>query len=105
MSLAHCSELTQKVDAVMNQFVDRAEISGAVTMAIHQGEIIHISAVGMANPDSKEPMSKNALFRIVSLTKNYSAVLVKILEEQGKLSVHDKVSKHLPESPRRYSIP
>ena len=96
-SLVYCSELTQKVDSVINKFIDGDEISGAVTMAIHKGEVIHFSALGMANLEKAKPMTKDSLFRIASLTKNYSSVLVKILEEQGKLSVYDKVSKYLPE--------
>lgn len=96
-NLANSSELTQKIDAAMNTFVAKAEISGAVTMAIHKGEVIHFSAVGMADREKSKPMAKDTLFRIASLTKNYSAVLVKILEEQGKLNVQDKVEKYLPE--------
>ncbi len=95
-SLGYSSELTQNVDAAMNQFVADAKISGAVTMAIHEGEVIHFSAVGIANREEARPMTKDTLFRIASLTKNYSAVLVKILEEQGKLSVYDKVETYLP---------
>lgn len=91
------SELTQDLDAIMSDFVDQQEISGAVTLAIHEGEVIHFSAVGMASIEEARPMTKETLFRIASLTKNYSAVLVKILEEEGKLSVNDRVDKYLPE--------
>ena len=66
-------------------------------MAIHKGTIIHFSALGIANKEKNIPMRKDTLFRIASLTKNYSALLIKILEEQGKLSIHDKVEKYLPE--------
>lgn len=91
------AELTEKVDATMSKFVAEKEISGAVTMVIHQGEVIHFSAVGMADQENAVPMRKDTVFRIASLTKNYSALLVKILEERGKLSVYDKVEKYLPE--------
>ncbi|MEP4808279.1 MAG: serine hydrolase domain-containing protein [Luteolibacter sp.] len=96
-TLGHASELSEKVDAAMNRFVANGEISGAVTMAMHEGEVIHFSAVGMADQERGRPMGKDTLFRIASLTKNYSSVLVKILEEQGKLSVFDKVETYLPE--------
>ncbi|MDB4384516.1 beta-lactamase family protein [Opitutaceae bacterium] len=91
------AQLTEKIDAAMSKFVAEKEISGAVTMAIYQGDIIHFSAVGIADQENAVPMTKNTVFRIASLTKNYSALLVKILEEQGKLSVYDKVEKYLPE--------
>lgn len=89
--------LTEKVDAAMSQFIAEKEISGAVTMVIFEGEIIHFSAVGMADKENAVPMRKDTIFRIASLTKNYSALLVKILEERGKLSVYDKVEKYIPE--------
>jgi len=97
ISFASGSELTQKVDMAMKRYIESSEISGAVTMALHKGEVIHFSAIGTADLDPRNPMRKDTLFRIASLTKNYSAVLVKILEERGKLSVHDQVAKYLPE--------
>lgn len=90
-------EITVSVNNVINRHIAKKELTGAVTMAIHKGKIIHFSALGMANKEKNIPMQKNTLFRIASLTKNYSALLIKILEEQGKLSIHDKVSKYLPE--------
>ena len=91
------AQLTEKVNSAMSRFVAEKEISGAVTMAIYEGDIIHFSAIGMADQKNAVPMTKNTIFRIASLTKNYSALLVKILEEQGKLSVYDKVEKYIPE--------
>lgn len=91
------AQLTEKVNAAMTKFIAEKEISGAVTMAIHKDKTIHFSAIGMADQKNAIPMRKDTIFRIASLTKNYSALLIKILEEQGKLNVNDKVEKYLPQ--------
>src|SRR5262249_17362773 len=47
--------------------------------------------------DKKQPMAKDALFRIASMTKPITAVGIMILVDEKKLSVDDPVEKHLPE--------
>ena len=73
------------------------KISGAVTLAYHKGNIIHHQATGFANISTQEKMTTESLFRIASLTKNVTAISVMILQDRGKLSVNDKVSKYIPE--------
>lgn len=97
LSYSVSAQLTEQVDMEMNKFIQNEELSGAVTMAIHKGKVIHFSAVGMADKENAIPMKRNTIFRIASLTKNYTAVLIKILEDRGKLSVYDKVEKYIPE--------
>lgn len=56
-----------------------------------------LEAVGLQKIETKQPMPKDALFRIASMTKPITAVGIMILQEEGKLSVDDPVEKHLPE--------
>ena len=85
------------INAAMQQFVDDGTIAGAVTLVGHQGRIVHLGAVGKANLESNRKMQPNALFSIASMTKPIVATAVMMLEEEGKLSVDDPVSKYLPE--------
>ena len=80
----------------MQTFMNDKKISGAVTVAIHKGNIVHHQATGYANSESKKMMAHDSLFRIASLTKNTTAIGVMILHDRGKLSVNDKVSKYIP---------
>jgi len=91
------ADMSSDVDELIAEQIASKQISGAVTMVIHRGEIIHFSPAGFANLEEARSMTKDTIFRIASLTKNYSAVLIKILEEEGKLKVTDKVEKFLPE--------
>jgi CubicO group peptidase (beta-lactamase class C family) len=85
------------VRAAMQKFVDSNDIAGAVTVIGRKDGILGHEAVGNLNLESKRAMSKDALFRIASMTKPITSVGIMILVDDGKLSVEDPVEKHLPE--------
>ena len=84
------------INASMQKFVDAGDIAGAVTLVGHQGKIVHLGAVGLADIDSKRAMKKSSLFSIASMTKPIVSTAVMILQDEGKLSFDDKVSKYIP---------
>lgn len=81
----------------LQKFVDDGEIAGAVTLVGRRTGIISHEALGSLNLESKQPMSKDALFRIASMTKPITAVGIMMLVDEGKVSIDDPVEKHLPE--------
>jgi CubicO group peptidase (beta-lactamase class C family) len=81
----------------MKQFVDQGQIAGAVTVVGRHDQILDYAAVGLRDIETHQPMTKDTLFRIASMTKPITAIGIMILAEQGKLSVDDLVEKHLPE--------
>src|SRR5688572_27756000 len=81
----------------MQQFVDEGTAAGVVTVVGNSKGIVHHEAVGYQNLESKQPLSKDALFRIASMTKPITAIGIMQLQEEGRLSVEDPVEKHLPE--------
>ncbi len=85
------------IPAAMQKFVTAGDISGAVTLVGRAGRIVHLEAVGEADLASGRPMKKGTLFSIASMTKPVVATAVMILQDEGKLSVEDKVSKYIPE--------
>jgi CubicO group peptidase (beta-lactamase class C family) len=80
----------------MQRFVDEHQIAGAVTVVGNAKGTLSIEAVGQLRLDGPA-MPKDALFRIASMTKPITAVGIMILADEGKLSVDDRVEKHLPE--------
>jgi CubicO group peptidase (beta-lactamase class C family) len=81
----------------MQRFVDDHQIAGSVcVVGTHKG-IVYLDAAGNLRLDPVEPMPKDALFRIASMTKPITAVGIMILADEGKLKVTDAVEKHLPE--------
>jgi CubicO group peptidase (beta-lactamase class C family) len=94
---------TEKLAAIrgkMQKFVDDAgpsQVSGAViVVGSSKGVVLH-EALGKQHLDSDQPMPKNALLRIASMTKPITAMGIMILQDEGKLSVEDPVEKYLPE--------
>lgn len=84
----------------MKEFVKAREISGAVTLIADGKNILHLSAVGMADEETKRPMKTDDVFWIASMTKPVTATAVMMMQEEGKLSVDDPVEKYLPEFSR-----
>ncbi len=81
----------------MQQFVEEGTVAGVVTVVGNSQGIVRLDAVGLRDLESKQPMPKDAMFRIASMTKPITAIGVMILQDEGKLSVEDPVEKHLPE--------
>ncbi|QEF98054.1 Esterase EstB [Stieleria maiorica] len=85
-----------EIDAAMQTFVDQGTLSGAVTLVGHQGKIIHLGAVGLADIEKQKEMRPFTMFSIASMTKPIVATAVMILQDEGKLNVDDKVSNYIP---------
>jgi CubicO group peptidase (beta-lactamase class C family) len=96
-SLHAASPEIPAVSEQMKNFVKAQEISGAVTLVADREQIHHLSAVGLLEVGSKAPMETDSVFWIASMTKPITATAVMMMQEEGKLSVDDPVSKYLPE--------
>lgn len=90
------AEATQ-ISARMRGFVASGEIAGAVTLVATPDKVLHLAAVGEADVNQKTPMSTEAIFWIASMTKPITAAAVMLMQEEGKLSVDDRVGKYIPE--------
>lgn len=85
-----------KITERMEQFVADGQLSGAVTLVGHEGQVVHLGAVGKADLEHDTPMATGSIFRIASMTKPITATAVMILAEEGKLSLDDPVEKYIP---------
>ncbi|MBK7872318.1 MAG: beta-lactamase family protein [Saprospiraceae bacterium] len=90
-------ELTKKLDAAGQHFVDEGKLSGGVSMIMHQDKVIYQKAFGMQSIEEQQPMQMNSLFRIASMTKPMMTVALLMLVEEGKISLDDKAEKWLPQ--------
>jgi CubicO group peptidase (beta-lactamase class C family) len=85
------------IKARMQKFVDSGDIAGAVAVVGRKEGIVSFDTVGYRDLAAKDPMHKDTLFRIASMTKPVTAIGVMMLVDEGKLSVEDDVARHLPE--------
>jgi CubicO group peptidase (beta-lactamase class C family) len=96
-ALAATTGRTRPIQDAMQPLIDSGEIPGVVTLVASRSGITHLLAQGFVDPDKKMPMKKDAMFAIASMSKPITGSAVMMLQDEGKLSVNDPVSKYIPE--------
>ncbi|MCW5619727.1 MAG: beta-lactamase family protein [Burkholderiales bacterium] len=91
------SERLERLSAMIEQAVDSGEIPGAVVMIARKGKLVYQRAFGVQDAAKGVPMTQDSIFRIFSMTKPIVSVSAMILVEEGKLGLHEPISRHLPE--------
>src|SRR2546423_6953014 len=86
------SDRLQRIHETMQRHIDAGDIAGAVTLVARRGRIGHFEAHGLMDLSSRKPMTKDAIFRLASMSKPVTAVAILMLFEEGKLRLNDPVS-------------
>jgi len=90
--------LTKAIDALLKKAYKRTE-PGAAVLVARKGRGIFRKAYGMADLELGVPMQPNMVFRLGSITKQFTAVAILMLAEQGKLALSDEITVFLPDYP------
>lgn len=88
----------ESYDRILASFVDPKE-SGVTAIVSQHGEVLYKGALGMANIELDVPLNTDSIFRLGSITKQFTAAAIMMLAEQGKLSVSDDIHKYVPDFP------
>lgn len=72
-------------------------LPGATVVIAHDDRVLVDVTVGYADLERREPLRRDALFRLYSMSKPITSVAIMMLAEQGKLSLRDPAEKYLPE--------
>lgn len=72
---------------------------GAAALVVKDGQVVLRKGYGMANLELGVPNQPDMVFEVGSVTKQFTAAAILMLQEQGKLSVKDDLTKHLPDFP------
>jgi len=86
----------QKIDSFLIAFGKAMTFNGNVLIA-EKGNVIFNKSFGIANQTTGEKLNYNSIFELASVTKQFTAMAIVLLKEQGKLKYDDKISKYLPE--------
>lgn len=89
-----------ELDDVLGNGVKEFSIPGAVALVTNGERNIYLNAFGMLDSKSEKPMTRDAIFRIASMTKPITSIGVMQLLENGKIGLDDPISKHLIELPQ-----
>ncbi|MDQ6675780.1 MAG: serine hydrolase [Acidobacteriota bacterium] len=87
-----------RMDQVVQSYVTAKTFMGTVLVA-RGGEVLFSKGYGMANLEWDIPNSPSVKFRLGSVTKQFTAASILLLEERGKLKVEDPVKKYMPDAP------
>src|SRR5258708_8153039 len=87
-----------RMHEAMARHVERGRMPGLVTLVSRRGET-HVDAIGVKAFGGKDPMWRDTIFRIASITKPITAAAAMILVEEAKLRLDDPVDPLLPELP------
>ena len=87
----------ERIKPVMQQWVDKGKIPGALTMIAREGRLVHFEKVGNQDIASEKPIEFDTIFRIYSMTKPITSVAVMMLYEEGHFQLNSPVSEFIPE--------
>ncbi len=91
------SERLQRINAVMQSYVDDHKLAGLVTLVARRGKIVHFEKFGSMEIEKDKPMQFDTIFQIASMTKSIATVAAMMLYEEGRFQLDDPVSKVIPE--------
>lgn len=80
---------------MLKQHVEDGRVAGLVAGVARHGKIVYLESMGWNQLEQENPMSDNSIFQIRSMSKPITAVAAMQLVEQGKLGLHDPVSKYI----------
>lgn len=85
-----------RIDSILTFYHRNGDFNGNALVQ-SEGKIILSKHYGFGNMERKTPLSNNSEFRIGSLTKSFTAMLIQQLSQEGKLKLSDTIGKFIPE--------
>lgn len=87
----------ERIDAIANEAVQQKRTAGCSIAVVKDGETILAKGYGMADLENDVPATAETVYRIGSITKQFTATAIMQLVEQRKLSLDDELTKFLPD--------
>lgn len=101
--LAHASSaFADQVDEYVKAQMEQRRIPGLALAIVKNGHLAKHEAYGLANLELKAPVRKETVFEIGSITKQFTAALMLLLAEEGKLTLDDRITKFFQNAPEAW---
>jgi len=98
-SVAFAQDKAKQIDELMRRYVDNGQFNGTVLVA-DNGKLVFKKGYGLANMEWTIPNEPDTKFRLASLTKQFTSMLIMQLVEQAKLRLDGKITDYLPDYPK-----
>jgi CubicO group peptidase (beta-lactamase class C family) len=93
-SMVFAQDKAKQIDDLIRRYVDNGQFNGTV-LVVENGKVIFKKGYGLANMEWNIPNTPDTKFRLGSLTKQFTAMLIMQLVEQGKLKLEGKITDYL----------
>ncbi len=91
------AERLERIRPVLQDYVDKGNLPGFLTVVARRGKIVHFETIGMRDVENNKPVEADTIFRIYSMSKPITSVAVMMLYEEGHFQLGTPVSKFIPE--------
>ncbi|MFD1735067.1 serine hydrolase domain-containing protein [Bacillus salitolerans] len=91
------NESFEQLNDYITQFMTEYDVPGLAIAISKNGNLLLEKGYGFQNLSKQEPVTPNTIFGIASISKSFTSLGITLLEKQGKLSIHDPISKYIPE--------
>ena len=98
------SDITEKIDKLATDTLARTGVPSASVAVVKDGQIAYVKAYGDAKLEPKTAATSQMRYSIGSISKQFTAAAVMMLQEQRKLSLDDKVAKYFPDLTRANEV-
>jgi CubicO group peptidase (beta-lactamase class C family) len=90
------AERLDRITQLLREDIGKGVIPGAVLLIARHGKIAYFESLGVLDPNTKAPMTKDAIFRVYSMSKPITSVAAMMLFEQGRIALDEPIAKYLP---------
>jgi CubicO group peptidase (beta-lactamase class C family) len=95
-SVGVSSDRLKRLDAGLQRFVEDNRLAGVTSLLARRGKIVHATTFGRKDSRRAEPLTRESIFRIYSMTKPVTAVAMMMLFEEGQWQLDDPVARYIP---------
>jgi CubicO group peptidase (beta-lactamase class C family) len=90
--------VASQIDSVFAMY-DRSTSPGCASSVVRDGQTVYEKGYGVADFQHGVPITPTSIFHVASISKQFTAMAIVLLAQDGKLSLDDDIRKHLPEVP------
>lgn len=98
------ADLRNKIDKLVTDTLAKSGVPSASVAIVKNGQIAYVKAYGDARVEPRSPATPEMRYSIGSISKQFTAAAILLLQEEGKLSLDDKVAKFIPDLTRAKEV-
>lgn len=91
------ADLAAKIDKIANDALAKSGVPSASVAVVRDGKLAYAKAYGHARLDPETPATSAMRYSIGSISKEFTAAAILMLQQQGKLNLDDKIAKFFPD--------